>query len=165
MAKISRLSSSQRDDLIAYLDGELDDAQTQQVEQILAESNVARHEIDMFARTWDMLGALPSHKVSAEFTQKTLSMIAVKPPPPPLSEQAWFQHVRRGCILAGWVTAAVVAGVVGYQITNSQIPNPADQLVDELPIIEKLDQLQEAGSVEFLRELHKQRAFDHGAAQ
>src|SRR5579859_2895023 len=73
MAKLARLSSEQRENLTAYLDGELDEATTQDIEQVLAVSEVARHEVDMLSRTWDLLNALPTHKASEEFTHKTMS--------------------------------------------------------------------------------------------
>src|SRR5260370_281071 len=73
MAKITRLSAEQRENLTAYLDGELDDAQTQEIEQVLAASEVARHEIDMLSRTCDALSVLPTHKASGEFTRKTMT--------------------------------------------------------------------------------------------
>ncbi len=75
MAKMTRLSAEQRENLVAYLDGELDDSATQNIEQVLAESVVARHDVDMLSRTWDLMNVLPGVKASEEFTRKTLSSI------------------------------------------------------------------------------------------
>ena len=60
MAKLARLNPEQRDNLAAYLDGELEETATQEIEQILAVSEVARHEVDMLSRTWDLLNSLPA---------------------------------------------------------------------------------------------------------
>ncbi|MCH8828754.1 MAG: hypothetical protein IID45_04170, partial [Planctomycetes bacterium] len=55
MNETTRLSPQQRDDLVAYLDGELDEETTQSMERTLAHSPVARHEMDMLTRTWSLL--------------------------------------------------------------------------------------------------------------
>src|SRR5213082_1219726 len=103
MAKLLRLSPEQRDNLAAYLDGELEETATQEIEQILSVSEVARHEVDMLSRTWDMLNSLPTHKASEEFTQKTVtSMRAGERPAPPLASRAVKQNARRGAVLAFW---------------------------------------------------------------
>src|SRR5258707_6320769 len=115
MAKLQRLSQEQRENLAAYLDGELDDAATHEIEQVLAVSEVARHEVDMLSRTWDMLNSLPTHKASEEFTQKTVSsMRAAERTGPGLASQAVKHNARRGGVLALWAAILVVCGYVGY---------------------------------------------------
>jgi anti-sigma factor RsiW len=164
MDKISRLSAQQRDDLVAYLDGELDDASVQQIEQVLAQSNVARHEVDMLARTWDLLGTLPQPRASAEFTRKTVSALAVKPPPPPLSQQPWYKATRRTGIFGGWVIGLTLSAWLGFMITASWVPNEADDLIDDLPVVQNFEKYTEAGSVEFLQQLQKIRVFNNDSA-
>jgi anti-sigma factor RsiW len=68
MTKIHRLTQQQRDDLTAYLDGELDDAATHEIEQVLAQSPVARNEVEMLTRTWEMLSLLPRAQAGEDFT-------------------------------------------------------------------------------------------------
>lgn len=46
MEKTVRLNADQREDLVAYLDGELPDEQVQQIDRIIAGSEVARHEVE-----------------------------------------------------------------------------------------------------------------------
>jgi anti-sigma factor RsiW len=163
MAKLQRLSQEQRENLAAYLDGELDDAATQEIEQVLASSEVARHEVDMLSRTWDMLSTLPTHKASEEFTQKTVtSLRAIENPVRSATSQAVARSTRRGGVLAMWAALLVVCGLVGFQATNRWIPNDSEQLLDDYPIIENLDKYSEVGSIEFLRVLKDRRTFaDH----
>ena len=66
-----KLTSQQRENLVAYLDGELDEVETQEIERTLAHSLEARHEVDMLTRTWELLDTLPKSKASEEFSERT----------------------------------------------------------------------------------------------
>src|SRR5579863_4938117 len=152
MAKLARLSPEHRDNLAAYLDGELEEAAVQEIEQILAVSPVARHEVDMLSRTWDMLSALPVQKASDDFTQKTVSsMQATERTSPPVASQAVKQNVRRGGVLALWAGVLAVCAYLGFSATHQWVPNESDQLLDDYEIISNLDKLQEVGTIEFLQ--------------
>ena len=154
MAKLARLNPEQRENLAAYLDGELEETAVQEIEQILAVSQVARHEVDMLSRTWDMLNALPAHKASEEFTQKTVtSMRAGERTGPPLASQALKQNARRGAVLTMWAGILAVCGYVGFEATHRWVPNESDQLLDDYEIISNFDKLQEVGNIEFLQVL------------
>ena len=160
MAKLARLTPEQRDNLAAYLDGELEETATQEIEHILAVSEVARHEVDMLSRTWDMLNSLPTHKASGEFTRKTVSsMRAAERSGPGLASQAVKQNARRGGVLALWAAILAVCGYAGFSATNHWVPNDAEQLLDDYEIINNLDKLQEAGNLEFLQVLKDKHTF------
>src|SRR5437773_227270 len=154
MEKFTRLSQDQRGDLVAYLDGELDETAAQQIEQVLSRSEVARHEVDVLARTWDLLDQLPRAKVSEDFARNTISKLqAVENTQPLLRDQPWYRPARRGAVFALWAGGLACAAFVGFAATHRWVPNETDQLLDELPIVEKLDQYSEVGSVRFLEEL------------
>jgi len=160
MAKLARLSQEQRENLAAYLDGELDEAATHEIEQVLAASEVARHEVDMLSRTWDMLNSLPTHKASEEFTQNTVATLrAIENPVRSAASQAVARSTRRGGVLALWAALLVACGFFGFKTTNQLIPNDAEQLLDDYPLIENLDKYSEVGSIEFLRVLKDRRTF------
>ncbi len=158
MAKLLRLSPEQRDNLAAYLDGELEETATQEIEQILSVSEVARHEVDMLSRTWDMLNSLPTHKASEEFTRKTVSsMRAAERPGPPLTSQSVRQNSRRAGVFAIWAAVLAACGYAGYAATHDWVPNESEQLLDDFEIISNLDKLQEGGSIDFLQVLKDKR--------
>jgi hypothetical protein len=163
MAKIIRLTSEQRENLTAYLDGELEDAATQEIEQVLAVSEVARHEIDMLSRTWDLLNVLPTHKASEEFTQKTMSSLrAAEHAGPSAAGDIVYRHARRGAVLALWTGVLGVCGYVGFLAANHWVPNESEQLLDDYQIVDNLEKYLEVGDVEFLKELQSKRTFsDH----
>jgi hypothetical protein len=163
MAKITRLSSDQRENLTAYLDGELDEAATQEIEHVLAVSEVARHEVDMLSRTWDMLNVLPTHRASEEFTRKTMTNLrAAEQGGAGAAGQMVYRNARRGVILAMWAGVLAGCGYLGFMATNHWFPNESEQLLDDYDVISNLDKYSEIGDAEFLKVLQSKRTFaDH----
>lgn len=158
MAKITRLSAEQRDNLVAYLDGELEEPQSQGVEQALAESVVARHEVDMLSRTWDLLNVLPGVKASEEFSRKTLSSLraAEAPSKSQLGGELW-NKIRKSAVLAGGVALIFGAGVLCFQATRHWVPDEHAELLNDFDVINNLDDYSEVGDIEFLKILKANR--------
>ncbi len=165
MEKITRFTSEEREDLAAYLDGELDEKRAAEIELKLTRSEYARREVEILSRTWDMLGLLPQPNVSGEFSRKTMAIArqAEEPQFYDKSKDA-IRWGRRVACLSGWGMALCLAASMGYQITNRLIPDKSRMLVEELPIIENLDNYREIGDVEFLRQLRSSRVFQKEAS-
>ena len=161
MEKLTRLTAEQRDDLVAYLDGELDEKTSQDLEKALVNSAVARREIEMYSRTWDMLNLLPQAKASAEFTHKTMATLRVSDLQSPLLDRnaSWRGNVRRGVAVIAWVVGLAACACLGFMATSQWVPNESDKLVDEYPVIENFEKYNAVRSVDFLRELRKSRTF------
>lgn len=156
MDKFSRLNATQRANLVAYLDGELDDQETAEIESALAHSAVARNDVELLARTYDLLDELPRVKAPREFTERTLTTIRLDGVRPDITQTEWYRKLRRGSVLLAWLAAMTAASAVGYRITQSLVPNDADVLVNDFEVIQRLDQYQEVGNVEFLKTLDGQ---------
>ena len=160
MDKTSPITPELRADLVAYLDGELDETATLEVERALAASPVIRHEIETLTRTFELLDELPRERVSEGFTETTLATIQVeqetsKQPPVP-----WLKRLPRGTIIAGWVAAMAASVVLGVLLSDRWGDDESDRLVAELPLVKNLDIYTDLESVEYLRELHKSGLFD-----
>ncbi|MBA3315961.1 MAG: hypothetical protein H0T47_22065 [Planctomycetaceae bacterium] len=153
MSRIPRLSAEQRADLVAYLDGELGDEEARAIEHTLSGSEVARHEVEMLGRTWDLLDTLPIASASTEFTAKTLASVKVETAP---ANFDWQPYARRGLIGLGWVSGLAAAGLIGFAAGHRWIPQADDVYVRDLPMLERLDAYRDVGSVEVLRELDAQ---------
>lgn len=151
--KLSRLTTEQRYELVAYLDNELDEARTARIEALLAESNVARTDIDLLARTYELLDLLPRVKMSSEFTERTMATARLEEVKPDHIDNRLQQRVRGWFVTAGWVAAMCGAAMIGYGITRHAIPQPHDLLINELEVIEHLNEFIEVGSPEFLEAL------------
>jgi len=161
MARINRLTAEQRDNLVAYLDGELDERAAQEIEQVLATSPVARHDVDMLSRTWDLVDVLPGAKVSEDFTRKTLSNLrAAEAPRFRGLSPAASRFVTRAASLAAATAVVAALGLVGFLSTNRWIPNESEQILKEFDILENLDKYADVGNVEFLKLLKSHRVFD-----
>lgn len=77
-----------------------------------------------------------------------------------ITDQWWFIYVRRIAIATGWLLAMGLCGWLGFQMTRTWMPNPNDVLLKDFPVIENLDQYQEAREIEFLNELKRSSLFE-----
>jgi len=154
-----QLSAEQRTDLVAYLDGELNEDATQQMERLLAESPQARHEVDMLGRTFALLDTLPRPNASEEFSANTLAVLKAESDASRWIDRPWYRHTRRGLVLAVWVVGLVLAGTTGYFAANRFVPSEETRLIRELPVIENVDTYSDV-DFELLKELEKEDVFD-----
>lgn len=160
MEKTVRLSAEQRDDLVAYLDGELPEAKIVEIDQIVARSEVARHEVEALARTFELLDVLPTVRVSEDFATRTLASIKVLERPYSIKDQWWFRPLIRLGKISVWIICLVASTAIGFQITNKWVPNPTDEVLEDLPVIENLHQYEEIGEMMFLKQLKESELFD-----
>lgn len=159
MNKLIRLSGEERGNLIAYLDGELDESTARTIEQKLARSDVARHDVEMLVRTWDLLDLLERPRVTQEFTTRTLALAQAEKQPSRLSQIDWQRPLRRTAICALWLATLGGMAAFGWTVTRKWVPNEAQMLLDDLPVIENLDLYTEVDSIEFVRELRRSGSF------
>jgi anti-sigma factor RsiW len=172
-------------DLVAYLDGELDEADAQAVEVRVNTDAGARRDLETFQRTWDLLDYLPRAEPSPTFTSRTLERIEGLPgvargsgpapalsaptPPVPGRHRGW----------RGW--AAVAAGAAacfaaGYGLTDLAArlrpvppapPGPRDLetlSVAEVRLLERLPQYHAVDDIDFLKALAQPELFGDDAA-
>ncbi|QDU82119.1 hypothetical protein Pla110_38740 [Polystyrenella longa] len=156
MKKIVRVSSDLRSNLVAYLDGELDEDASHNVEILLAQSEVARHDVEMLSRSFDLLDMLPQEKASENFTEQTMASIAAIESHIPLFHQRWFHWVRKGLVVLCWLGIMGAASFGGYVVGQQIWPTRTEQVLEELPLYENLHIYREMGDVELLRQLLQQ---------
>jgi anti-sigma factor RsiW len=160
MANLPPFTEEDRDNLVAYLDGELDAKTARALEAKLNLNPKARAEAEALRRAWDLLDYLPRPEPSNSFTHRTLDRISSLGlrPVPAVGRQAWL---RWGLGL-GWVAAVLLAGVGGYAAVSllprrSPPPSPGEEfdpaLVRDLRVIENLHQYEQVDNVSFLRDL------------
>lgn len=151
--KLSRLTTEQRYELVAYLDGELDEASTARIEKLLAENAVARQDVEMLAATYALFDSLPRPKAQTGFTEKTLAMAKLEDVRPDVTQSAFYRGVQKMLPYVGWIAVMCVAGVAGFAGVRLLQPNPHEPLVRDLEIIRHLDMYSEIGSVDFVERL------------
>jgi hypothetical protein len=155
MEKLIRLNEDDRDNFVAYLDSELPEEETRKIERILTQSEVARHEIDLLAKTWELLDTLPRPKASDDFKEKTMATLTIHQMPVPMTEHPWFKKFVFGCFIAGWLASLVVLAGFGYLIAQKAIPNEHAKLLQHYPVIKNFDTYQEIDNIQFLQQLEK----------
>ncbi len=156
MSKLTRLTAEDRAELVAYLDGELDESTTQRIETVLSQSPVARTDVEMLVRTYDLLDLLPRPKASTEFTEKTIATAKLAEVPVDYTQTAAFQKVQRIIPVLGYAVIVAAGGLAGYGAMNRYVPLQEDTLLRDLPVIEKLDEYTEVGDTKFLEDLGNQ---------
>jgi anti-sigma factor RsiW len=150
--------SALSDQLIAYLDGELDADSRHRIEEQLSMSSQLRQRLKELQQSWDLLDDLPRDQVDDSFAKSTVEMVAIR------AESEVDEHARHAgkWKLIGWGLAFACAGAAaatGFWLTFFQLAEPNRQVVRDLPILQHLDAYQSAGSVGFLRELEKEGLF------
>ncbi len=112
MSEPTRLNDEDRANLVAYLDGELDESQAREVETKLSLDPKARAEAEAMRRTWDLLDYLPTPPPSPNFTHRTLDRIAAQKSSQ-VGKQGWAR--LRPWVLGGtWIAAVFLAAIIGF---------------------------------------------------
>jgi anti-sigma factor RsiW len=170
MAKPSSLTAQDRDNLVAYLDGELDEGTRRALEAKLSRDPQARTELQALKRSYDLLDFLPRGEASSQFTSRTLERISTVQPAiiissvdvePRSSEVATPGFAKHWHILAGWSLAILFAALVGYFGTRAywvrkRPPLPTDvdtALIQELRLFENKRLYDHVDDLNFLRSL------------
>ncbi len=145
------------DDLVAYLDGELDATTAHQLELRLASDPDYRKQLRELQASWDLLEELPRPEVDQAFTQSTVSMIALRA----ADESPRGRRELRN--VATWMfglAGAALAGAAGYMTVLTLHSAPDRQLIRDLPVIERMDMYQAAESTAFLRQMIREGLFE-----
>jgi hypothetical protein len=147
--------------LVAYLDGELSDAESRRVEELVAADPGAREAMTRLERTWGLLDRLDRSQVGEGFTHTTLEMLAVAAAEDAetLKALAPRRKIRRrligGLVLAG-------CALTGYLALSLSWPDPDGQLLRDLRVVENFDEYRQIDDIKFLRRLYHAGLFKAG---
>jgi hypothetical protein len=150
--------SMRRDDLVAYLDGELDADAARRMEERLRADEALQSELRRLERAWDMLSVLPRSEANPGLTKSTVEMLALETEGD--FERQAATRVRRRRLM--WVAAAAglfTAGLLGTLLGAAAWPDPDAPLLRDLPVVRHVELYQQAGDVEFLRQLRQRGLF------
>jgi hypothetical protein len=151
-----------REELVAYLDGELDAEQSRRIEQRARVEPDTGRMLEELDRTWHMLDQLDAPATNEDFTCTTLEMVALAAVDD--AAQAKAQQPRRRLRAALWAVAGLIAAAAaGFVIVANLIPDPNAQFLHDLPILENFDRYREIDNFDFLRALNDERIFPDDA--
>jgi anti-sigma factor RsiW len=166
---MAHLNNEDRANLVAYLDGELDENTARALEARLATDPQARAEAETLRRTWEMLDYLPRAEASTSFTNRTLERLAVQGS----ASRSLVQHpVRRlpwWLLATGWAAGLLLAAGGGLIAANHLWPRPpavADdsaevdaQIARNRRVLENRRLYEHADDLDFLRALDTPELF------
>jgi anti-sigma factor RsiW len=154
-----KAESSLEEQLVAYLDGELDAESARRIEERLAAEPEVREALNRLEQTWDMLDELGSTPVGNGFTRTTLEMVTVAAEEDVKRETAQAPRRRRRRL---WLTGAGVlaTSAVGFFTAYLCLPNPNRQLLQDLPVLENYDEYRQIDNIEFLRMMKDAKLFE-----
>jgi hypothetical protein len=155
-----RLTPSERADLVAYLDGELAEPESQAISTKLAHSATARREVDALERTWELLDFLPRPKASEDFTARTLSEVTRREAEEGDLGSTIVRTSGRVVRASAWILLSLLTFGAGFGLIEWVWPNPTERLSRDLPIAEHLDEYRDVGTFEFLQELVQSPEFN-----
>jgi anti-sigma factor RsiW len=162
------MSEDEKAELVAYLDGELDEASTQAVEAKIAADPAVRSELEMLKQTWGMLDYLPKATPSANFTNRTMERMTLERAASPTKTAPMASRQRAWPIGATWAAAILLALVAGYYSAAQLWPAPPDieaipeadlPLVQHLRLAEKWYYYDNVDDLDFVKKLSQPDLF------
>lgn len=155
------LNEDRHEQFVAYLDGELDEASTRNLEATLAVDESARNEVAALARTWELLDELPHVDVSSDFTEKTLSSVRLETITQPEEQKNSSNDWRKWLVGTVLVLGTVSCFLAGLFVVQGMTDPKTDVLLQNLPVIENLETYEDIGDAEFLRRLQEMKEFQN----
>jgi anti-sigma factor RsiW len=146
------------EEIVAYLDGELDREAALAIERRLAEEPAYRARLTRLQQAWDLLDNLGRTEADEDFTHSTVAMVTVK-----ASEDTTTGHDlarrRKQLAWAGLGALALVAAVAAFVVVDNRLNSENRALVRDLPVIERVDEYSNIENVDFLKQLQKEGLF------
>jgi anti-sigma factor RsiW len=159
MAAEQRLTPADRANLVAYLDGELNDSDSRLLATKLTQSATARREVESLERTWELLDYLPRPQASEQLTARTMTQVLELSQHGGRFDSAARLVANRATWAVVWTVASCLAFGLGYALMVWVWPDQTGRLSSDLPVAEHLDEYRDVGSWEFLDALAKSPEF------
>lgn len=151
------LDEAIREQMVAYLDGELAPAERQRLDNLVAANPDLGQELQKLDATWEMLNELPRATVGESFTTSTVEMVALS-----ASRELEVQQLSsKRHKIRQTVVAAIgigVAGMVGF-IVMLWLPSENDELIKDYHVINNLEEYMLVQDIRFLERLAESGVF------
>lgn len=146
------------EEIVAYLDGELDSEAEARVVRRLSEDASYRSRLGQLQQAWDLLDNLRGSEADDEFGQSTVAMVAVQAEAE--AKTLKLRVVRRRKLTWLAVAALTLVSVVGgFAALRQRLTQDDRNLVRDLPVIERVDEYRNIDNIEFLRQLERENLF------
>jgi anti-sigma factor RsiW len=146
------------EEIVAYLDGELDTEAMARVERRLTDDPGYRSRLSQLQHAWDLLDNLRRTEADDEFVQSTVAMVAVQ-----AEQEAKTQKLRivrqRNMAWLALAAVALLSIAGGYAALHRRMTRADRNLVRDLPVIEHVDEYLNIDDVSFLKQLERENLF------
>ena len=139
--------------LVSYLDGELSDVETEEVEIQLATDPELRSRLCGLQATFDMLDELPRSEPGDAFLKSTLEMVITSIRK---KKTTWHRWPVRVVVLG---VAFAMASLFAFQIVRSIQTEPYRRFVADLDFLENVHMYDQIQDTAFLEELNQRGIF------
>jgi len=146
-------------ELVAYLDGELEPADSRAFEERLATDPELQLRLREHQRVWELLDELPRAASDPGLVHTTVEMVAVSAASAAFGDGRSAKRGRAMLRVTLVTSALLIAAIAGYALTRFALRAPDRMLLRDLPIIENLDAYQSAERIDFLRALDREGLF------
>jgi anti-sigma factor RsiW len=159
---MSTLNDRDRDNLTAYLDGELDRKTARDLEAKINLDPEARKEVEALKKAWGMLDYLPKAQSPAGFTHRTMERLSLEK----IGQATQTGNMARQrssfwLRTAGWAAAILVAVGVGLGAGQFLRPKSEPVVESDEPLIRHLRVLEKWRQYEHVEDIGFLRALDH----
>lgn len=160
---MSELNEQDREELIAFLDGELDETKSREIETRLTLDGAFRAEADALKQTWGLLDYLPQPEAPVDFTHRTLERLSLQQMRSSIGIE---KKLRRGWLpRLAWAAAVLLAAGAGFAAAVylwAPRSDPAElhsNMIRYLGVIEKLHLYENVEDFDFLQRLDQMGLF------
>jgi anti-sigma factor RsiW len=146
------------EEIVAYLDGELDRDASLAIERRLADDPAFRARLTRLQQAWDLLDNLGRTEADESFTHSTVAMVTVKAGEDSAGEESRARR-RKQLAWVGMGGVALAAAVAAFLVVDHRLNSENRALVRDLPVIERIDEYSNIDNVEFLKRLQSEGLF------
>ncbi len=145
-------NDKERDNFVAYLDGELPAQERQRIEKQLVNDAAAREELSRLQESWEMLDLLPRTMTDRQMTQTTIAFVARSERSRVSTQPLKRRFPRR------WL-AVCLAACLGFVSVFQLLQLRRANRLRELPVVANQELYRYADSPDFLLRLQQEGLF------
>jgi hypothetical protein len=151
------------EELVAYLDGELEPAARGRLEQRLAREPALREKLRRTQQAWDALDLLPQTHADETFANTTMQMTVAEvvkdyeSPQKKGAKRDFFPAEYWPWLKVG--LGALLALCVGFRLVKAKHQTDRSKELREIRIAEQFEALSDTPSIEFLMKLRDEKLF------
>lgn len=144
--------------LVAYLDGELDEETNRDIERRLSDDPEYRLRLQQLQHAWDLLDELPRLNCDEGFTRSTVEFVALSARQELQETQQWSRPAKQKTLFIRAVIT-VAAGILGLFLGDWFFGREQRQFLEDLEVISEFDQYRLTEDFQFLQDLERSDVF------